>query len=102
MCWWGQGGREAFVRDLSENDESRHVTVENTFDTCVTLCLNSHKIHLCLISEFSWKRGLRDLSRRLPDVILLSIIQQRVENLKAEGNETQPPSGCNFKSYNHS
>ena len=68
----------------------------------VLLCLNSHKIHLCLISEFSWKRGLRDLSRRLPDVIVLSIIQQRVENLKAEGNETQPPSGCNFKSYNHS
>lgn len=87
---------------LSGNDESRRVIVENTFDTCVTLCLNSHKIHRCLISEFNWKRRWRDLGRRLPDILFLSIIQQRVKKLKAEGNETQPPSGCSFKSYDHS
>ena len=48
-------------KTLSENDESRLVTVEISLICVLTLYLNFYKIKL--ISEFSWKRRLRDLNR---------------------------------------
>jgi hypothetical protein len=48
-------------------------------------------------SDFIWKR---DLSRRLPLVIFLSIVQRKLENfLKIKNEMKQPSSGYNFKRY---
>lgn len=85
-------GKGAWARDLSGNDKSGHVTAENTFDVGVDFILEL-SWHSTLISEFCGEIRLRDFSRRWPDVIFLSIIQQRLENLETEGNETQPSSG---------
>lgn len=48
-------------KTLSENDESRLLTVEISLIYMLTLYLNFYKIKL--ISEFRWKRRLRDLNR---------------------------------------
>lgn len=48
-------------KTLSENDESRLLTVEISLIYVLTLYLNFYKIKL--ISEFRWERRLRDLNR---------------------------------------
>lgn len=48
-------------KTLSENDESRLLTVEISLIYVLTLYLNFYKIKL--ISEFRWERRLRDLDR---------------------------------------
>ena len=68
-------------KTLSENDESRLVTVEISLICVLTLYLNFYKIKL--ISEFSWKRRLRDLNRTAW-CYFLSVVQQRFKILKTE------------------